>query len=141
MQCRNTMECYSAMKKKGILPSAATQTHTEDVMLREISESPAANLHVQKEAKTNLQKQGGQAVSGAEGGETGSCYLSCVSFQLGLMKIFLAIMFLKFYLAADCKLSKKELGRAPVAFLCKKPGNGATERHPLPTQRVTCRPH
>ena len=119
MQCRNTMECYSAMKKKGILPSAATQMHAEDIMLGEISESPAANLHIQEEVKTNLQKQRGQAVSGAEGGETGSCYLSCVSFQLGLMKIFLAIMFLKFYLATNSKLSKKELGRAPVDFLCK----------------------
>ena len=54
-------------------------------------------------------------VSGAEGGETGSCYLTCVNFQLCLMKT-LAIMFLKFYLAADCKLINKELGRAQEAF-------------------------
>ena len=114
------MKCYSAMRKKATLPSATTQVYTEDVMLREISKSPAANLHVQEEARTDLQKQRGQVVSGAEGRETGSCYLTCVNFQLRLMKIFLPIMFLKFHLVAHYKLSKKELGRAPVAFLCKK---------------------
>lgn len=104
------------MKKKEILPPAATQMDTEDIMLSEISKPPAAYLHVQEEAKTNLQKQRGEVVSGAEGGETGSCYLTCVNFQLCLMKTLFAIMFLKFYLAADCKLIKKELGRAQEAF-------------------------